>query len=159
MQPEFIKWIHILSTAVLFGTGLGIAFFKWASDRINDVATIDQVNRLVVQADWWFTTPAILVQAMTGGLLVHLQGYQWQEPWLLISIGLFLLAGLCWLPVVYLQIRMRRFTSLAIANSALLNTQYYRMTRQWFWLGVPAFISLIIVFYLMAVKPTISVLS
>ena len=156
MQADIIKWIHIISATVLFGTGLGIAFFKWASDRINDVATIDQINRLVVQADWVFTTPAIFLQAATGILLIDLLGYNWSEPWILLSIGLFLFAGICWLPVVYLQIRMRRLSTKALTQSKTLNKHYYKLVHRWFWLGVPAFVSLIFVFYLMAVKPTLS---
>jgi uncharacterized membrane protein len=156
MQADIIKWIHIISATVIFGTGLGIAFFKWAGDRANDVAAIDQINRLVVLADGLFTTPAILIQAVTGIWLVKLLGHNWSEPWVLISIGLFLFAGICWLPVVYLQIRMRRLSTQAIAQSKPLNKHYNQLVRRWFWLGVPAFFSLIVVFYLMAVKPTLS---
>lgn len=156
MQADIIKWIHIISATVLFGTGLGIAFFKWASDRTNDVATIDQINRLVVLADWLFTTPAILIQAATGIWLVKLLGHNWSEPWILLSVALFFIAGICWIPVVYLQIRMRRLSTQAVAQSKSLNKYYYQLAKRWFWLGVPAFSSLVIVFFLMAVKPTLS---
>ncbi|MGD8572851.1 MAG: DUF2269 domain-containing protein [Gammaproteobacteria bacterium] len=158
MQIDMIKWIHILSATVLFGTGLGIAYFKWAGDRLSNVAAIDQINGLAVKADWLFTTPAILVQVITGVILTNLNGYYWHEPWLLLSMLFFFVAGSCWLPVVALQIRMRRLSTQAITQSITLNAQYQLLARRWFWLGVPAFLSLIVVFFLMAVKPVIPVL-
>jgi len=157
MQTDIIKWIHILSATVLFGTGLGTAYFKWASDRLTDVVAIDQTNRLVVQADWLFTTPAILIQALSGVLLMQSTGHSLHEPWLLLSIGLFLLAGACWLPVVYLQIRMRRLSHQAVTYSKPLSHHYYRLARYWFWLGVSAFLSVVLVFFLMAVNPPLTI--
>ena len=157
MKIEMIKWIHILSATVLFGTGLGTAYYKWAGDRLTDVVAIAQINRLVVQADWIFTTPAILLQAITGVLLVYVEGHHFWEPWLIISIGLFLFLGACWLPVVYLQIRMHHLSNHASKRNRQLPTVYYQLTHRWFWLGVPAFTATIAVFYLMVAKPLITI--
>jgi len=157
MHTDIIKWIHILSATVLMGTGLGIAYFKWASDRLTDVVAIDHVNRLVVQADGLFTTPAIVLQVITGVLLMQPTGHSMDDPWLMLSIGLFLVAGACWLPVVYLQIRMRHLSHQAVMHSQPLTSDYFHLARYWFWLGVPAFVSVVAVFYLMAVNPTLPI--
>src|SRR5689334_13497049 len=108
MSSYFIlKAVHIISAAVLFGTGLGIAFFKWVTDRTGNLAAIRIVSEKVVVADWVFTLPAIVVQALTGLALVKSMGYPLAHGWLAWSLALFCLAGLCWIPVVWLQIRMR----------------------------------------------------
>ena len=102
-----LKTIHIASAAVLFGTGLGIAFFKWITDRTGNVGAIRVVSEKVVLADWLFTLPAIVVQLLTGLVLAELLGYSVSHGWLAWSLALFCLAGACWIPVVWLQIRMR----------------------------------------------------
>ncbi len=102
-----LRLVHILSATVLFGTGLGTAYFMWRADRCGDLAVITVTARHVVQADWLFTLPAIVVQFVTGLGLTFVAGYGLTEPWILAAILLFLLAGACWLPVVWLQIRLR----------------------------------------------------
>src|SRR3984885_1348395 len=102
-----LKVIHIVSSTVLFGTGLGTAFFKWSVDRSGNVAAIRVVSEKVVLADWLFTTPAVVVQAATGVALTTLLGYPLTHGWVAHAIVLFALAGVCWLPVVWLQLRMR----------------------------------------------------
>ena len=108
MTPYFpLKAIHIVSSTVLFGTGLGTAFFKWAVDRSRNVAAIRVVSERVVLADSLFTSPAIVVQAVTGVALARLMGFPLTHGWVAYSIGLYCIAGFCWLPVVWLQMRMR----------------------------------------------------
>jgi len=102
----FLKAVHIVSSTVLFGTGLGTAFFKWAVDRSRSVAAIRVVSERVVLADWLFTSPAIVVQAVTGVALARLMGFPLTHGWVAYAIGLYCIAGLCWLPVVWLQMRM-----------------------------------------------------
>ena len=149
-----LKTIHIASAAVLFGTGLGIAFFKWITDRSGNVAAIRVISEKVVLADWLFTLPAIVVQAVTGVALMRTLNYSLSHPWLLWSIALFCLAGLCWIPVVWLQIRMRDIAREAERDAAPSMGQGYRnYARLWFWLGVPAFAAVILVFWLMVTKP------
>ncbi len=148
-----LKAIHVVSSTVLFGTGLGTAFFKWAVDRSGNVAAIRVVSERVVLADWLFTSPPIMIQAVTGISLARLVGYPLTHGWVACAIGLYLVAGLCWLPVVWLQMRMRDIARLSESKGTPLDLQYWAYARTWFWLGVPAFLSLIVVFWLMVAKP------
>ena len=142
-----LKWLHILSATVLFGTGIGTAFFKWMTDRSLDVRAIRIVNQRTVLADWLFTTPAIILQPSTGLGLIYLAGYPLFSGWIIYSFCLYLFAGGCWLPVVWLQIRMREIANAADQANTPLPQQYWRYARIWFWLGVPAFLALMIVYY------------
>ena len=150
-----IKWLHILSATLLFGTGIGSAFYKFMTDRGGNLTAIAETNRLVVIADWLFTTPAVILQPITGIALATIAGFPLTSPWLLLSMALYLLAGLCWLPVVVIQIRQRDLALAAIADQCELDPQYHRLGRVWFWLGVPAFTALMGVYYLMIFKPTL----
>lgn len=151
----FIKYLHILSATILFGTGIGIAFFKWTADRSADVRVIRIVCERVVLADWLFTTPAVVLQAVTGFGLAHLAGYPLRTGWILHAFCLYLFAGACWLPVVWLQIRMRAMARLADEASQPMPALYGAYARVWFWLGVPAFTALIAVYWLMVFKPAL----
>jgi uncharacterized membrane protein len=148
-----LKAIHVISAAVLFGTGLGIAFFKWISDRTGNAAAIRVVSEKVVLADWLFTLPAIIVQLPTGLMLARLLGYPMTHGWLAWSLALFCLAGACWLPVVWLQIRMRDLARRSEREGLPLPADYRAYARLWFWLGVPAFAAVVLVFWLMVTKP------
>ena len=148
-----LKAIHIASAAVLFGTGLGIAFFKWTTDRTENVAAIRAVSEKVVLADWLFTLPAIVVQALTGFALAGLMGYPLAHGWLAWSIALFILAGACWVPVVWLQIRMRNLARTSERQGLPVPAAYRTYARVWFWLGVPAFAAVALVFWFMVAKP------
>jgi uncharacterized membrane protein len=154
-----IKTIHILSATLLFGTGLGSAFYKWRADRSDDLAAIAVTNKNVVLADWLITTPTVVIQPATGVLLVYRQGYSLEESWLLLSLLLFLIAGACWLVVVYLQIKMRDVSHLALNRQTPLPDIYLRYAKIWIWLGVPAFCSILLVYGLMVVKPTIGLIN
>lgn len=153
MEFLWLKWLHILSATVLFGTGLGIAFFKWSVDRSGDVCAIAVVMRRVVLADWLFTTTSVIVQPLTGIWLALLAGYPLTRGWVAWSLALYVLAGLCWLPVVWLQLRMRDMAVRAAAGGGALPARYHRYARIWFWLGIPAFAALIVVYYLMVFRP------
>ncbi|ANJ67794.1 hypothetical protein A9404_10760 [Halothiobacillus diazotrophicus] len=155
MTYTLLKTLHLLSMVLLFGTGLGSAFYKWMADRSGQIAHIAVTNRHVVLADWLFTTPTVLIQPITGLWMAHLVHLPWSTPWLAVSLGLYLLAGSCWLPVVWLQIRMRRMSESALAEGLPLPDDYWRLTRWWFWLGVPAFLAMVLVVILMVAKPLI----
>ncbi|MEO3415684.1 DUF2269 domain-containing protein [Roseovarius sp. CAU 1744] len=156
MDPSLIaKWLHILSATVLFGTGLGTAFqMVWAM-RTGRVETIRSVASGVVVADWLFTTPAGLIQPLTGIWLVHLAGYSFFEPWLVVTYALYVLAFLCWAPVVHLQIRIRDLAGVALSNGTALPEEARRAYRLWFALGWPAFAAMIAVYWLMVAKPVL----
>lgn len=148
-----VKCLHILSATVLMGTGIGIAWFKWMADRSGDVRAIRMTSERTVIADWIFTTPAVLLQPATGFAMVHLAGFPLASGWIFYTICLYLLAGACWLPVVWLQWRMRDLARGADAAGTPLPRLYWRYARIWFWLGIPAFSGLIVVFWLMVSKP------
>ena len=151
-----LKAIHITSAAVLFGTGLGIAFFKWITDRTGNVGAIRVVSEKVVLADWLFTLPAIIVQALTGFALAGMTGYPISHGWLAWSIALFLLAGACWVPVVWLQIRMRDLARASEREGQdSVPAGYRAYARVWFWLGVPAFAAVVLIFWIMVAKPQV----
>jgi uncharacterized membrane protein len=148
-----LKVAHVLSATVLFGTGLGTAFFKWMVDRSGNVPAIRVVSERVVLADWIFTSPAIVAQVATGMGLAGLAGYPLTHGWVAWGIALYLIAGICWLPVVVLQIRMRELARAAERGGTALDQRYWRYARTWFWLGVPAFIAVVLAIIVMIVKP------
>ncbi|WGI21075.1 DUF2269 domain-containing protein [Amylibacter sp. IMCC11727] len=147
------KWIHILSSTVLFGTGIGTAFQMVWAWRSQNPQTIAHVSGGVVIADWLFTTPAGLVQPLSGLALIALQGWSLNAPWLLATYALYVLAFICWAPVVHLQIRIRNLARTAAQNNAPLPPEARRAFRLWFALGWPAFAALVAIFWLMISKP------
>lgn len=148
-----LKYVHIISSTLLFGTGLGTAFHGWMANRSGNLSATSVVNRNVVWADWLFTTPAVIAQPITGIWLARITGHPMDSGWLLASILLYLLVGACWLPVVWLQIRMRRMAEAALATGTALPLLYHRYAALWFALGWPAFIGVLAIFYLMIAKP------
>ncbi len=149
----WLKWIHILSSTLLFGTGLGIAFFLWIAHRRGDVHAIAATARTVVLADTCFTAPAVVVQLGTGLALMHVLGTPLTQFWIACALGLFVLVGACWLPVLWLQIRARDLAVAAARDGTPLPPAYFRAMRWWFWLGWPAFLSVMAIFWLMVFKP------
>ena len=147
------KWLHILSSTVLFGTGLGSAYYMFFASLKGDARTVATVIRHVVIADWVFTTTTIVFQPLSGLYLAHLAQIPLTSAWIMWSFVLYFVAGACWLPVVAIQIRMRRLAEDAAARGAPLPPQYRACLRIWTALGVPAFFALVIVFYLMVAKP------
>jgi uncharacterized membrane protein len=148
-----LKWLHILSATVLVGVGFGTAFYKWMIDRSGEVRAIAYMGRLVVLADWLFTTPAIILQPLTGLWMLQIAGYSLGSTWILYTLLLYALAGACWLPVVWLQYRMRALALAAVAAEQALPAAYWRYARLWFWLGIPAFLAMLAVYALMVFKP------
>ncbi len=147
-----IKTLHILSATILFGTGLGTAFFFWSARNGDDAARL-YAARTTVRADFLFTAPAVIVQPLTGAWLVSRSGYSWMESWLVWTYALYALAGLCWLPVVWLQMRMADMMAAKVAGGAFDAAAYERLRRTWFRLGWPAFGGLVMIFWLMVAKP------
>jgi uncharacterized membrane protein len=150
-----VKTIHILSSTVLFGTGLGTAFHMYATHLRGDVKAIAVTARNVVWADWLFTTTSGILQPASGIALILMAGFSPWASWLVITYCLYLVAFVCWLPVVFLQMRVAKTAAACASSGSVLPSVYYRDMRLWFWLGWPAFIGLIAVFYLMTAKPTL----
>lgn len=147
------KWLHILSATFMFGTGFGTAFYMFFTNRSGNVQAIAVVTRWVARADWWFTTPAVIIQPLSGAWMMHLAGFSLEARWIFWSIGLYALAGLCWLPVLWLQLSMRDMAAIAAQNHTALPARYWRYERIWTALGFPAFTSLLGVYWLMVNKP------
>jgi uncharacterized membrane protein len=153
MEYLIVKWLHVLSSTFLFGTGIGSAFYMLFVSLTRDARAIAVVARYVVIADWVFTTPTIVIQPLTGYYLTQIIGTPLTAKWVLASVALYLLAGACWLPVVFIQLRMRNAAREAAAAGAALPDVYWRYLRWWTALGVVAFVALVVVFYLMVAKP------
>jgi uncharacterized membrane protein len=151
---SIVKTIHIVSATILFGTGLGIAFFFFSAHRGGDLAARLFAARTTVIADFVFTLPAAIVQPVSGFWLIYLSGTSGTDAWLVATYVLYAVAALCWLPVVWIQIRLSRMLRRAAATGAPLPAAYERSFRWWFALGWPAFIGLVVVFFLMVMKPT-----
>jgi uncharacterized membrane protein len=147
-----LKTVHILSSTLLFGTGLGTAFHGFMANRSGDLAARRIVNRNVVIADWLFTTPAVIVQPVTGVWLARIAGYPLTTGWLAAAIVLYLFVGACWLPVVGIQIEMRRIVD-RLSDGEGLPARYFTLSRTWFALGWPAFAGVLVIFWLMVAKP------
>ncbi len=146
------KLIHIISAVVVTGTGAGIAFFMFMANRSNNIEAIAITTKHVVLADWLFTLPAILVQFTSGLLLMNALGYAYSSSWFLAVISLFLFIGACWLPVVYLQYRLRRYADQAL-QTGIISESFKKTMRLWTALGIPAFLSILLIFWLMVFKP------
>ncbi len=149
-----IKTLHILSAAVLFGTGMGIAAFMVFGHFSADPAARLFAARTVVRMDLIFTLPAVILQPLSGFWLILHGGFTWDDRWLVLTYGLYILAGLCWLPVVAIQLRMKSMLETQAGGGAFDAAAYRRLFRWWFALGWPAFGGLVVVFWLMVTRPT-----
>jgi uncharacterized membrane protein len=149
-----LKTLHIISSVFLAGTGFGSAYYMFCANRSKNVEAQAVVARFVVLADWLFTTPAVVIQPLSGLAMLSMAGWPLSTPWIIWSIVLYLFAGTCWLPVVWLQIRMKRMAEDAARNGVVLPALYWRYARWWEMLGYPAFAAMVVVYFLMVSKPS-----
>jgi uncharacterized membrane protein len=148
-----IKYLHVLGAIVILGTGSGIAFFMLMAHRSRDAAFIARTAATVVIADMLFTLSAVLLQPVTGGLLMMLSATSLTEGWLTTSLGLYAVAGLFWIPVVFIQIEMRDLARVAATQGEGLPPRYFALFGRWFLFGIPGFGSVMIILWLMIAKP------
>jgi uncharacterized membrane protein len=148
-----VKWLHIISSTLLFGTGLGTAYFMICAVLTRNAVIVAAVAKNVIIADWIFTATSVVIQPVTGFYLIFLADISLTSKWIMWSTGLYLLAGGCWLPVIWLQMRMHKLAVIARENNTALPSLFWRYFCTWVTLGIPAFIALLIVFYLMVAKP------
>jgi uncharacterized membrane protein len=148
-----LKFLHVIGACVLLGTGAGIAFFMLLAHRSGDARVIAGVARIVVIADFLFTASAVVLQPITGAWMAHIAGYPLLSGWIGWSILLYLVTGAFWLPVVWMQLRMRDLATEAVGNNAPLPPLYYRLFRIWFAFGFPAFAAVVAIVWLMITKP------
>ncbi|RFB93343.1 hypothetical protein B5K11_14950 [Rhizobium leguminosarum bv. trifolii] len=156
MLEQWLLLAHVIGATVLFGTGAGIAFFMVMAHRTRDSVLIARVAGTVVIADTIFTATAAIFQPVTGYLLVRSIGWELTEGWIALSLLLYLLTGLFWLPVVWIQIRLRDFARAAAASGGALPPAYFSLYRIWFACGFPAFSAVIGILWLMLAKPSIT---
>ncbi|MBX3501481.1 MAG: DUF2269 domain-containing protein [Alphaproteobacteria bacterium] len=150
-----LKYLHIVGAAVLLGTGAGIAFFMLLAHRTGEPRTVAAVARMVVIADFVFTASAVVVQPVTGLLLMDQLGIPFDEGWIVLSLILYVVTGAFWLPVVWMQMRMRDLAREAAWRGGALPLSYHRLFRAWFWSGFPAFAAVMAIIWLMIAKPAI----
>jgi uncharacterized membrane protein len=148
-----LRWAHIIGSCVLLGTGAGIAFFMVMAQRTKDTRVIAHVAGTVVIADWIFTAVAVVAQPVTGALLANEIGWKLSEGWIVLSLALYVFIGLLWLPVVWIQHRLRDLARAAVASGAELPAEYHRLFRVWFVSGFPAFAGVLAIIWLMVTRP------
>lgn len=153
-----LRWAHVIGACVLLGTGAGIAFFMVMAHRTGQPTLIAHTARIVVIADWVFTASAVIVQPITGYLLAQAIGWPMSEGWIMLSLGLYALTGAFWIPVVWMQARMRDLAAAAAMDNTPLPAAYHRLYRLWFACGFPAFFAVLAIVWLMLAKPNLTLL-
>jgi uncharacterized membrane protein len=148
-----VKYLHVLGAIVILGTGSGIAFFMLMAHRSRDVAFIARTASVVVIADALFTLSAVILQPITGGMLMMLSATSITERWLMAALGLYVMAGLFWVPVVFMQIEMRDLARKAAEMQGMLPPRYFQLFRRWFIFGFPGFGATMLILWLMIAKP------
>jgi uncharacterized membrane protein len=148
-----LKFVHILGAAVLFGTGVGIAYFMLQAHLTGDARVIAGVSRIVVVADFLFTATAVVLQPITGFMLARVAGFPLFSGWVAVSLALYVAIGCLWLPVVWMQMKLHTLSAAAAETGAPLPQAYHRLFRMWFAFGIPAFFMILVIFWLMIAKP------
>lgn len=156
MLEQWLLLAHVIGATVLFGTGAGIAFFMVMAHRTRDPALIAHVAATVVIADTIFTATAALLQPVSGYLLARSIGWDLSEGWIALSLLLYVVTGLFWLPVVWIQIQLRDLARAAASSGSALPPNYHSLYRVWFVFGFPAFSAVLGIFWLMLTKPSIA---
>ena len=147
-----LKLLHILAAVVVTGTGAGIAFFMFMANRSNNVQVIYVTAKHVILGDWLFTTPAVITQIVTGMLLMNKLGYSFSSPWFHWVMGLVVVIGLCWIPVLRIQYRLRDLAKESLETNEVSN-EFKALMKAWTLLGIPAFSAILVIFWLMVFKP------
>ena len=148
-----VKTLHILSATLMVGTGFGTAFYLFWANRSGSVTAQSVVARWVCRADWWFTTPAVIFQPLSGLWLAQHMGWPLTATWIWLTLVLYALAGACWLPVVWLQLKMAKLAQAAHQTGSDMPAAYWRYARRWELLGYPAFCATVVIYFLMVFKP------
>ena len=151
-----VRWLHVIGACVLLGTGVGIAFFMLMAHRTQKPAIIAHTASIVVVADMLFTASAAVVQPISGVALAWMSGWSLSEGWIILSVFLYVVVGVFWLPVVYIQIRLRDLARQADEAGVPLTEQYHQWFRVWFLCGFPAFLAMLAIVWLMLARPQIS---
>ena len=154
---DIFRWLHVVGATILLGTGSGIAFFMVMAHRSGDPKLIAHVAGTVVTADLVFTASAVVLQPFTGAALARETGWSLTEGWILVSLGLYALTGVFWLPVVAIQLRMRNIARVSAQRGQALPAAYHKLYRIWFACGFPAFLAVLAIVWLMIARPTFTI--
>ena len=152
---DLLRWAHIIGATVLLGTGAGIAFFMVMAHRTGNAAFIAHTASIVVIADFVFTASAVIAQPVSGYFLAQEIGWDITEGWIVLSLALYVFIGVFWLPVVAIQARMRDEARISLENGTPLSPRYMRLYRIWFACGIPAFLAIVVLLWLMITRPSI----
>lgn len=152
MSYEVVKFVHLIGMVLLLGAGGGSAYYKYMTDRYGSLDSIVLMNRHIVLADWLFTTPAVIIQPISGMILASMLQIPLSQLWLKLSILLYLFSVVLWLVAVYLQIKMKKLALQAQQNNSPLPSLYTRYARIWFWIGFPSFLSMMAIVGLMVFR-------
>ncbi len=152
-----LRWLHVIGACVLLGTGAGIAFFMVMAHRTGNAMLIAHTARVVVIADWIFTASAVVIQPITGALLVEAVGWSWSEGWLVLSLALYVVTGCFWIPVVWMQAKMRDLAQAAAEAEKPLPSLYHQLYKAWFICGFPAFFAVLAIIWLMRAQPSFTI--
>jgi len=147
-----VKTLHIISSTILFGSGIGIAFFMYLSCFSDNLEVKYFAAKNTVLADYLFTLPAVIIQPLSGFWLINESGYNWDEPWLQLTYVIYIITAACWIPVLWMQIELKKILIICLNNKTELPIRYHKLFKSWFILGWPAFIGLLVIFYLMVTK-------
>lgn len=147
-----LKYVHVLTAAVLLGTGAGIAYFMFTACLSRNIEALRVVARNVILADWIFTATAVVLQPVTGAWMMIERGWPFTSNWFIVTAMLYVATGACWIPVVFLQYRMARLANDATSFEAL-GPEFNRAFRWWVALGVPAFGMVLALYAIMIFKP------
>lgn len=150
---DLVRWLHVIGACVLLGTGAGIAFFMLMAHRTGNPALIAHTAKIVVVADWIFTASAVVAQPISGLILALYIGWPLTEGWLALSLVLYVLTGIFWLPVVRIQYRLKALATEAAETGTPLPPAYHRLFRVWFLCGFPAFFAVLTILWLMLIRP------
>ena len=148
-----LRWLHVIGATVLLGTGAGIAFFMVMAHQTRDAHLIAHTAKIVVRADWLFTASAVVIQPITGVALALVVGWPLTEAWVVASLALYVLTGVFWLPVVWIQAQLRNLAQAAVDQGTPLPERYFKLFRIWFACGFPAFLSVLAIVWMMIARP------
>jgi uncharacterized membrane protein len=152
---DIVRLLHVLGACVLIGTGAGIAFFMVMAHRTKDPASIAHTASIVVIADMLFTATAAIAQPITGIILARNLGWPLLEGWVAVSLALYVFIGVFWLPVVSIQVKIRDEARASAMSGEPLTSRYMLLYRIWFACGIPAFVAIVALLWLMTVRPVI----
>jgi len=150
---DIVRWLHVLGATVLLGTGAGIAFFMVMAVRTRQPQLIAHVAKTVVVADLLFTATAVILQPITGALLARGMGWSVTQGWIALSLGLYVVTGVFWLPVIWIQIRLRDLAQASAVGNEPLPARFDRLYRMWLACGFPAFAAVLVIIWLMLTRP------